>query len=134
MTKPSSMKSNIVLNKKIMSRLLLTGFLLIALFFSSCEREDNEILTGPGKLNWTGEYAVDGCGFFITIGDHEYKPSNESIIGESFKRNDVNVMLEYQILDRQIEKWCGDSESATIRDGIKIISIEEDFNFYLDKQ
>lgn len=107
---------------------------MIIITLLSCEREDSNIITGQGILNWTGEYEVDGCGFFITIGDIEYKPENESIIGDSFKQQNMRVMLKYELRDRQIEKWCGDSEFATIRDGIKIISIEEDLTFYPDNK
>lgn len=118
-----------------MKAIILSGLILMSLTLLSCEREDNvEIIKAPGILSWTGEYEVDGCGFFLTISGQEYKPENESIIKESFKNGaDANVMVEYQLLNRQIESWCGDMPAAILTDGIKIISIEEDLKFYTDR-
>ena len=56
--------------------------LICALGFSlSCKKSnDSNNLKSDAVLTWTGDYAVDGCGFFITINNHEYKPENESVI------------------------------------------------------
>jgi len=106
--------------------IIFLNLILITLTFLSCDK-DNDIIKDNGVLSWTGDYAVDGCGFFITISDHKYKPENESIIDDSYKKDyDINVLIEYQILNRQIESWCGDSPNATLTDGIKIISIEKE--------
>ena len=60
-------------------------------------------------------------------GDHKYKPENELIIDDSYKKSyDINVLIEYVILNRQIASSCGDLLYATLTDGIKIISIEKE--------
>ena len=110
----------------MMKAIFFLNLFLITLTFVSCKK-DNETIKDNGVLSWTGDYAVDGCGFFITINDHEYKPENESIIDDSYKiGGDINVLIEYQILNRQIENICGDMPNATFTDGIKIISIEKE--------
>ena len=106
-------------------------FILIILEIFSCSKDDsplfsNNILENDAVLRWTGDYAVDGCGFFIIINGHEYKPENESIIDDSFKMNhDIEVKIEYKILDKKIESWCGDLPNPTLTDGIIIITIEK---------
>ena len=90
----------------------------------SCKK-DSDYLKSEGLLTWAGEYEVDGCGFFLTISDHEYKPENESFIDESFKSGTNRVIVEYQLLDKQIESACGDLPTAKLTDGIILISIKK---------
>lgn len=76
-------------------------------------------------LRWTGDYAVDGCGFFILIGDQEYKPENESVIGDKYKTNDdMTVLIEYRILSERIEFSCGDLPNPLTREAIRIITLK----------
>jgi len=95
-------------------------------FFLSCKKSnDSSNLKSDAVLTWTGDYAVDGCGFFITINEHKYKPENESIIDSNFKSGSSNVIVEYQLSNRKIETACGDLPTSTMIDGIKIISIKK---------
>ena len=106
-------------------------FILIIFEILSCSKDhspliSNNILENDAVLRWTGEYAVDGCGFFIIINGHKYKPENESIISENFKMNhDIEVIIEYKNLDKKIERSCGDLPIPDLIDGIEIISIEK---------
>lgn len=105
---------------KILLLICTIGFVL------SCKNDDDsDILKSEAVLTWTGDYAVDGCGFFVMINDHNYKPENESIIDSNFESGSNNVIIEYQLLNRKIETACGDLPAPTLTDGIKIISIRK---------
>ena len=99
--------------------IVFIGFLL------SCNKNSTNESYGKAEaiLTWTGDYAVDGCGFFIIINHHKYKPEDESIINNSYKTDSTIVIVEYQILNKKINSYCGDLPYATITDGIKIISL-----------
>ncbi len=107
--------------------MILVFFILISIL--SCSKDysplsNNNILKNNAILRWTGEFAADGCGFFVIINNHEYKPENESIIDDSLKViYDIEVNIEYRILRKKIESWCGDLPNITLTDGINIISI-----------
>jgi hypothetical protein len=109
--------------------MIIVIFILITIL--SCSKDysplsNNNILKNDAILRWTGEYAADGCGFFIIINNHEYKPENESIIDDSLKMNfDIDVIIEYKILRKKIESWCWDLPNVTLTDGINIVSIEK---------
>lgn len=93
-------------------------------FALSCKKsDDSNNLRSDAVLTWTGDYAVDGCGFFITVNDQGYKPENESIIDQNYKSGSTNVIVVYQLTNRKIESACGDLPTSTLTDGIKIISI-----------
>ncbi|MDX5421362.1 MAG: hypothetical protein LPK14_03850 [Hymenobacteraceae bacterium] len=68
-----------------LSLLLLPALLLL----TSCEKEDeNDGSTFErveGTLSWSGDYAVDGCGFQLQVGEQSYKPINEEDIADSYK-------------------------------------------------
>jgi len=104
-----------------------TGVLILICtigFVLSCKKDnDSNNLKSDAVLTWTGDYAVDGCGFFVTINDHEYKPENEAVIDDNYKSGSSNVIVEYQLSNRKIESACGDLPTSTMTDGIKIISI-----------
>ncbi|MFQ6677140.1 MAG: hypothetical protein ACE5D0_02365 [Fidelibacterota bacterium] len=103
-------------------RILLLSLLLIF----GCEDKKNTILEANALLRWTGDYAVDGCGFFIDIDDHEYKPEDEMTIDDSLKINSgVEVMIQYELLNKTIEYNCGDLPHFLEVDGIKLHSIRK---------
>ena len=98
---------------------ILTVFLILG-----CEDEENKILEANALLRWTGDYAVDGCGFFIDIGEYEYKPEDELAIPDSLKIDTgVDVYIKYELLDDPIEFHCGFQLQEI--DGLKLHSIEE---------
>jgi len=99
-------------------------FLLVIFISISCDKK-NDYITSEGILTWTGDYSVDGCGFFITINNHKYKPIDESKIDNNFKSENITVTVEYENVNNKVEKHCGDLSSPTITDGINIISIKK---------
>ena len=104
----------------LVKQILLLTFVIGAIL--SCDN-DEEILTNDGVLIWSGNYEVDGCGFFLIIHDTKYKPVNESIIDESFETDSTDVSVEYVLLKKEHEYICGLHPPRTI-DGLKIISIK----------
>jgi hypothetical protein len=108
----------------IMLSLLI--LLIIPLFSCNDSNNDNSNLTSTATVQWTGDYAVDGCGFFVIIDGHKYKPENESIIDSSFSASfESTVIVEYELLNKKIGSSCGDLPYPTLTDGIKIISIKK---------
>ncbi len=103
-------------------KIFLLVFPLILLL--SCKKDDSQIITKNGVLSWTGDYAVDGCGFFITIEGSVFKPENETFIDDSFKTySSIAVTVGFERLDKKIQSFCGDLPQPTMTDGIKIITI-----------
>lgn len=100
-------------------------FLSIILIFGFEDKKENAILEADALLRWTGEFAVDGCGFFLVIEDHEYKPEDEVSIDDSFKINGgLDVVIKYELLNETIEYSCGFAEPFEIN-GVKLHSIEK---------
>ncbi len=98
--------------------------LLFILIVGCNEKEENNILESNAVLRWTGSYAVDGCGYFIDIGEKEYKPENETDIPEHFNTSEnANVFIEYTYTDEQVAYSCGFTGTASM-DGIFIHKIE----------
>ena len=62
-------------------------FLILFLILGCEDKKEDKILEANALLHWTGDYSVDGCGFFIVISDNEYKPEDEGAIDDSFKVN-----------------------------------------------
>jgi hypothetical protein len=76
-------------------------------------------------LRWTGMIAADGCGYFLDIGDKEYKAVNEEVIPESFQQNESSaVTLTFEYLAEPLEYSCGLMPLRYIS-GIRIISIQK---------
>jgi len=102
-------------------RILLLSLLLI---FGCEDKEKDQIREADALLRWTGEFAVDGCGFFIDIKDHEYKPEDEKTIHDSLKiSGGADVFIRYELLNEKIEYYCGESPQPSKTDGIKLYSI-----------
>jgi hypothetical protein len=92
--------------------------------FNSCDEEE-QVYTKEAILKWTGDYAVDGCGFFLKIDDKDYKPENENFISDEFKNfPNLSVLVKFIYLERKIPYGCGLTGPHQIA-GIKIISIEK---------
>jgi hypothetical protein len=111
-----------------MKATIFFNLLLILLTSCSCNKEnDDNILKDKGMLYWTGEYDGMGCGFFITIIDSTYKPENESIIEDSFKTADsINVLIEYELLNRDVQYSCMGLWFPLSMDGIKIYKLKKE--------
>jgi hypothetical protein len=100
-------------------------FLLLSLIvFFSCDEEE-QVFTKEAILKWQGDYAVDGCGFFLEINKKEYKPENEDFLGDEFKTGeDISVIVKFKYSEKKITYACGWMDQLRT-DGIKIISIEK---------
>lgn len=102
-----------------------TLFILLfaVVFLVSCDKDNRK---EDALIQWTGDYAADGCGFFVTINGEEYKPENESFIDNNFKVSEgTSVKLTYRLLNKEIESSCGDSPTLTMTEGIKIILLQK---------
>ncbi|PKV75869.1 hypothetical protein BD749_0816 [Pontibacter ramchanderi] len=97
--------------------LMLTSF--------SCDKDDDlEVLEATATLMWTGDYAVDGCGFSIYLNDQYYKPDNERVIGEEFKQNEsYTVRIKYTLPPKPMECTCG--WGVHKRSAIRLLSVKE---------
>lgn len=98
-------------------------FLII--FILNCE-EGNEVIYEPNaKLIWTGEYDVDGCGFFVEIDSVQYKPENEAILPPQYRTVEpLDVTVQYIDLLYEIEYYCGDSPDAKMARAITLTSLD----------
>ena len=105
-----------------MKKLFFVLFLIVIGFLTlSCE-DKNEIIVEPNAtLIWTGDYAVDGCGFFVEIDSVEYKPENEEIIPPAFKVDyPLSVSVQYIDLLYDLDYYCGDSPDSKKAKAIKL--------------
>lgn len=106
---------------------LKTLFFIVILvsFFTACE-EGNDVIVEPNAiLIWTGEYDVDGCGFFIEIDSIKYKPENESILPPEYKTAEpLSVTIQYIDLLYDIEYSCGDLPEVQKSKAIKLTSLD----------
>lgn len=98
-------------------------FLILFLILGCEDKKEDKILDTNAVLRWDGDYSYDGCGFFIILGEQEYKPEDEESIDDSFRKNgDTDVYIKYELLNETIEYYCGMMPSEL--DGIKLHSIE----------
>jgi len=104
--------------KNHLSVLLL---IVLAILTLSCE-DKNEVIVEPNAtLIWTGDYDVDGCGFFIEIDSVEYKAENEEIISPDFKvDHPLSVSIQYLDLLYDLDYYCGDSSEPNKAKAIKL--------------
>ena len=110
------MKRMFILSLSTMSSLLL---------FTSCEKEEMEVEcltveTVDATLLWSGDYALDGCGFILQVGEAAYKPTNEKEIPASYKTTS-STRVEAKIINNNITvKTC---RPATEMNSIEIVSL-----------
>ncbi|MDX5419324.1 MAG: hypothetical protein LPK09_08900 [Hymenobacteraceae bacterium] len=104
---------------------------LVTLLLSGCQDEvckDLEIVEATANLVWSGDYALDGCGYSVQIGEQRYKPDNEEDIDESFKAKEIFegtvVKLKY-IPQGKRDFQCGMLPAVQTLDFIRIISIKK---------
>lgn len=99
---------------------------LVFLLVSSCRnKDDTDVLSGIGILSWTGDYELDGCGYFIVIDNQQYKPDNEEILDDSYKSIvDLPVAIKYKLAGK-ITKSCFDSPVSNQYNAISIVSISK---------
>lgn len=105
--------------------LYLVAPLVLMLTAFSCDKdEDLEVMESTATLVWSGDYAVDGCGFSVYLNDRQYKPDNEQEIDNKFKAQESHtVHIKYTLPAKPKEFTCG--WGAHKMNGIRIISINE---------
>jgi hypothetical protein len=105
--------------------IFLITALLTFVSLISCS-DDNEVMYEKNAiLKWTGDYDVDGCGFFIEIDSVDYKPENEGIISKEYKVNEsLSVTVQYIDLLYDIEYYCGDSPNKQKAKAIKLTFLD----------
>ena len=110
--------------KLIPKLFILILFALVNTQFACNKENKAKVQRGIGEIYFTGDYAVDGCGFFIEINGEEYKPENEQSLHEEYAISGrTTVFIEYILLSEKIEVACGFSGLIQYN-GINIISIE----------
>jgi hypothetical protein len=104
------------------SLLALLAFMLTAF---SCDKEDDlEVMEATATLIWSGDYAVDGCGFSIQLNDKHYKPDNEQDIDAKFKtESHQTVRIKYSLPAKDLEYSCGWRKHKS--NSIRLLSIKE---------
>ncbi|MBC5992391.1 hypothetical protein [Pontibacter cellulosilyticus] len=101
-----------------MGKHILTGLMLLAIFsLSSCEKEETcyTTVTVDGVIRWSGSYAVDGCGYFLMVGEKKYKPTNEADIPDTYKVTGwEGTPVEVKMIDynKQVPAGCQVSYQA----------------------
>ena len=94
-------------------------------FVLSCEDENEVIINANARLIWTGDYDVDGCGFFVEIDSVEYKPENEGIIPPQYKKDEpLDITVQYIDLLYEIDFFCGDLPESQSSPAIELKSID----------
>lgn len=99
-------------------------FIILTVLIFSCKDDNEVIVRTDAKLIWTGEYDVDGCGFFVVIDSVEYKPENERIIPPEYKKDvPLDITVQYIDLLYDIEYSCGDVNRPNKSKAIELKSI-----------
>lgn len=102
----------------------IIAFMLFAI--TSCEIDNSTSTTNDAVLIWQGEYNQNGCGFIFIIDKAEYKPRNEVFIDNRFKiAGQINVTVEYILLNEIIQYRCGGNPQVEERESIDILSVRE---------
>ena len=112
--------------------------LVVTIISSACEEYelfkpkgqpvDSVKVDSTALLTWTGDYFIDGCGFFITIDGQKYRAENEDFIDDSFKDIEspfqTEVIIEYKLLDQRSDFYCERILETGSLPMIEIISIQ----------
>jgi hypothetical protein len=103
---------------------IFSAVILLA-FFSSCNEENDIIFVPDATLIWTGDYNVDGCGFFVETHGNIYKPENETIIPPEYSKVDsLSITVQFIDLSYEIDYYCGDLENKQSVRAIKLLYMD----------
>ncbi|SIT83005.1 hypothetical protein [Pontibacter indicus] len=106
--------------------LYLIAPLVIMLTAFSCDKdEDLDAVETTATLFWTGDVAVDGCGYSVQIGEKSYKPENEGDIDASFKVYEPIPVAIKLIHKGEREIACGMLPGKSKRDFVRVLSIRK---------
>lgn len=103
---------------------LIASILLIVLWIG-CSKKQPEPPYDVATITYTGAYAADGCGFWITIDEKRYKPNNESAIPDSFKTSSSHTITLHYHLEQVLEEYqCGFTAPQEDVPTLEVVSIE----------
>ncbi|MEE9430189.1 MAG: hypothetical protein V3V16_04055 [Melioribacteraceae bacterium] len=109
-----------------MKNLIRIIFVTLLISVAACTEPSDIVFERNATLIWTGEYEVDGCGFFIKVDSVQYKANSESVISNIYKEKDsTNVVIQYKNLHFDKEYYCVDLPKVQTIGVIQIISLEE---------
>lgn len=99
--------------------LLSRAILLSLLLLTSCGEGEEDCFTTEtidATLVWTGDYALDGCGYILVVGEAEHKPENEQNIPYSYKTTSPTA-VEAKIINygRQVTTCMTGVEMTSIK-------------------
>ncbi|PVY37372.1 hypothetical protein [Pontibacter virosus] len=106
-------------------KLYLVALLALMFTASSCDKDDGlDVMEATATLMWSGDYAVDGCGFSVYLKDQHYKPENEQEIDDKFKTQEAHtVRIKYTLPAKPREYTCGWGTHK--RSAIRLLSVKE---------
>lgn len=67
----------------------------LALIFSSCRKEELFYVTREGVVQWGGDMASDGCGWYVVIGDKAYRP--EIGFPKEFEQDNLKIKITFRV-------------------------------------
>ena len=105
--------------------LVVVGIFLAML--SACQEETSHPQhQAEALLIFTGDPASDaGCGYFIKIGQDEFKPVNENLIPVALKgESSLAVIITYKPLKERVKYNCNRDADA-VGEGIRLYSIRK---------
>lgn len=107
-----------------LTRLPLTSLVSILLLSSCCKDEETNTIveTVDATLVWTGDYALDGCGFMLRINETEYKPLNEDEISSSYKEDSPTEVEATIINYHKTQPYCQANAETNI---VKIVELRK---------
>ena len=89
------------------------------LLLTSCDEDDEDCFTTEtvdATLLWTGDYAVDGCGYILYVGETEFKPINEQDISDSYKNPSTTaVEVKFINYDKKVRTCMAGVEMNSIK-------------------
>lgn len=98
---------------------------LLLLTWVGCSKKNPLESQTQAIITFTGDYAVDGCGYWISIDEIQYKPTNEEVIPESFKTSSPDtIQLTYIEETSQKDFQCGLDPTTREVEKLKIVEIE----------
>ena len=91
---------------------------------SCCKDEEQDGSTmekTDATLIWTGDYALDGCGFMLQIGEVRHKPVNEADISSAYKTSSPTAVEATIINYNKKTRIC---MAGTEINSIKILDLQ----------
>lgn len=103
--------------------LLSISLLSSLLLLTSCDEDEEDswqTQTVDATLVWSGDYAVDGCGYILYVGETAHKPTNEQDVPDSYKTASP-AAVEAKIIN--YDKNIRTCMAGTAMRSIKVVSL-----------